>query len=71
VSIQPRLRKRGGRRVYDVRLRDPSGKVYTRTFDTKREDEALQDAERADKRGVDGSTLGSVHAIRRSSCQLA
>jgi integrase len=36
--------------VYDVRLRDPSGKVYNRTFETKREAEAFQDAERADRR---------------------
>jgi integrase len=50
MSIHPRVRKRDGRRVYDVRLRDPSGKVYNRTFETKREAEAFQDAERADRR---------------------
>jgi integrase len=50
VSIHPRVRKRDGRRVYDVRLRDPNGNVYNRTFETKREAEAFQDAERADRR---------------------
>lgn len=44
------MRKRDGRRVYDVRLRDASGKVYNRTFETKREAEAFQDAERTDRR---------------------
>jgi hypothetical protein len=36
--------------VYDVRLRDPSEKIYNRTFETKREAKTHQDAERADKR---------------------
>lgn len=44
--IKARTRKRDGRRVYDVRLRGPEGKVYNRTFLTKREAEAFQDAQR-------------------------
>jgi hypothetical protein len=43
--IKARMRKRDGRRVYDVRLRDPSGKEYSRTFLTKREAEAFEAAE--------------------------
>ena len=51
--IQGRTRKRDGRRVYDVRLRDPRGKVYNRTFLTKREAEAFEDAQRvALRRGL-------------------
>ena len=43
-----------GARRYDVRLRDPSGRVYTRTFRTRREAEAFEAdrhaAERLDDR---------------------
>jgi integrase len=48
--IKARVRMRDRRRVYDVRLRDPAGKVYTRTFETKREAEAFQDSERNARR---------------------
>jgi hypothetical protein len=44
--IQPRLRRRDGRRVYDVRLRDPTGNEYSRTFLTKREPQAFEVSER-------------------------
>ncbi|MDQ6617396.1 MAG: site-specific integrase [Actinomycetota bacterium] len=45
--IHPRTRKRDGRRVYDVRLRDPAGKVYTRTFETKKAAEVFETAEKS------------------------
>jgi integrase len=45
--IKPRLRRRDGRKVYDVRLRDPSGKVYGRTFETKKAAEGWQADERS------------------------
>ena len=37
TMIQARVRERHGRRVYDVRLRDPNGRVYNRTFETKKD----------------------------------
>ncbi len=40
---------RSGERRYDVRLRDPSGTVYTRTFRTRREAEAFEVSERASR----------------------
>jgi hypothetical protein len=45
--IKARVRKRDGRRVYDVRLRDPQGRLYTRTFLTKREADAFEAGEKA------------------------
>ena len=48
--IQARVRKRDGRRVYDVRLRDHDGVEYSRTFLTKREAEEFEAAERTDRR---------------------
>jgi hypothetical protein len=42
MSIEARYRKRDGRAVYEVRLRDPSGREYSRTFLTKRAAEAYQ-----------------------------
>jgi integrase len=47
--IQARVRKRDGRRVYDVRLRDHKGKEYSKTFLTRKEAEAFQAAERTAK----------------------
>jgi integrase len=47
--IKARVRKRDGRRVYDVRLRDPNGRVYNRTFETKKEALAFEAAERASR----------------------
>jgi integrase len=44
--IQARVRKRDGRRVYDVRLRDHTGNEYSKTFLTKKEAEAFEAAER-------------------------
>ena len=51
--IKARFRRRDGRYVYDVRLRDHSGKEYSKTFRTKKEAEAFEIAERAARlRGV-------------------
>ena len=52
MSINPR-RHADGRTVYDVRLRDPMGRNYKRTFRTKREAEnfAARRARRAGSRG--------------------
>jgi integrase len=44
--IKARVRKRDGRRVYDVRLRDPNGREYGRTFETKK---AAQDFEASER----------------------
>jgi integrase len=49
MSVHLRWTK-GGARRYDVRLRDPSGKTYTRTFRTRREAEAFESDERASRR---------------------
>ena len=49
MAVVPRVRRRDGRRVYDVRLRDGAGVGYSRTFDTKREALAFEAAERIDK----------------------
>jgi integrase len=48
--IETRLRKRDGKKVYDVRLRDHNGKEYSRTFNTKKEAEAYEESERVDRR---------------------
>lgn len=40
----------GGNRRYDVRLRDPSGMTYTRTFPTRREAEAFEAGEQTSER---------------------
>jgi len=42
MSIEGRTTAKGERR-YEVRLRDPSGREYSRTFRTKREAEAFED----------------------------
>lgn len=47
MSISKRQTKR--RVVWDVRLRTPAGRQYTRTFDTKREAESFEASERADR----------------------
>jgi integrase len=39
----------GGERRYDVRLRDPSGRVYTKTFRTRREADLFEATERASR----------------------
>jgi integrase len=44
--IKPRIRKRDGRKVYDVRLRDPGGKEYARTFETRKAAEAFEASEK-------------------------
>ncbi|MGA7270642.1 MAG: tyrosine-type recombinase/integrase [Acidimicrobiia bacterium] len=49
MSVHLRWTKEGARR-YDVRLRDPTGKTYTRTFRTRREAEAFESDERASRR---------------------
>ena len=48
MSIAKRQTKGRGA-VYDVRLRDASGRVYTRTFRTKKEAERFESTERADR----------------------
>lgn len=48
MSIHKRSTKHRGV-VYDVRLRDPEGKPYKRTFPTKRKAEAFEAAERTDR----------------------
>jgi len=49
--IRTRKTTRGVR--YDVRLRDPDGRVYNRTFATKKAAEAFERSERTDRgRGV-------------------
>ncbi len=51
MSITKRQTKNGW--VYDVRLRDASGRVYTRTFRTKKEADRFESTEKADRaRGV-------------------
>lgn len=47
--IQARKRKRDGHVVYDVRLRDPSGRAYSRTFESKKAAQAFEASERADR----------------------
>lgn len=49
MSIHLRWTGNGDRR-YDVRLRDPSGHTYARTFRTRREAEAFESDERASRR---------------------
>ena len=48
MSIEVRLTSKGQRR-YDVRLRDPAGKTYTRTFRTRKDAERFESTERADQ----------------------
>lgn len=49
MSVHLRWTKNGARR-YDVRLRDPAGNTYTRTFRTRREAEAFEFDERSSRR---------------------
>jgi integrase len=58
--IKPRVLKRTGKRVYDVRLRDPDGKVYNRTFARKRDAESFEASERTDRRR--GAWIDPRHA---------
>jgi hypothetical protein len=48
--ITSRTLKRTGKKVYDVRLRTPDGRVYNRTFATKKAAEAFEDSEKTDRR---------------------
>jgi hypothetical protein len=48
--ITSRTLKRTGKKVYDVRLRTPDGRVYNRTFATKKAAEAFEEAEKTDRR---------------------
>ena len=48
MSIHPRSTA-GGDRRYDVRLRTPSGDLYSRTFRTRKEAERFEDTERSDR----------------------
>lgn len=47
--IRIRIRKRDSHVVYDVRLRDPSGRTYSRTFESKKAAQDFQASERADR----------------------
>ena len=60
--IKARIRKRDGRTVYDVKLRDPNGRHYSRTFETKKAAQDFQAAERVDQaRGLwSESSLGRM-----------
>ena len=49
MSIDSR-RLASGRTVYDVRLRDPTGRAYKRTFRTKKDAEAFESTQLADRR---------------------
>lgn len=60
--IKSRVLKRTGRRVYDVRLRDPQGKVYTRTLPTKKQAEDFEASERAAR--LRGAWVDPRHASR-------
>ena len=48
MSIETRTTK-GGKKRYDVRIRDANGDVYTRTFHTKREAETFEARQHADR----------------------
>ncbi len=48
MSIHSRSTASGDRR-YDVRLRTPSGALYSRTFRTRKEAERFEDIERSDR----------------------
>lgn len=61
--ITPRNTKSGRR--YDVRLRDPAGRVYTKTFATKRAAETFEAREKADR------SRGSWVDPRRGNITLA
>ena len=63
--ISSRTRKRDGRKVYDVRLRDTQGRTYNRTFDTLREAKAFEAGERTDR------TRGAWLDPRRSETTFA
>ena len=49
MSITAKRRRRDGRVVYEVRLRDPSGREYSRTFETRRAAEAYQADQRVQR----------------------
>lgn len=63
MSIKVRQTSRGERR-YDVRLRDSSGREYSRTFRTRKEAERFEATERADR------ARGSWIDPRRASTRL-
>ena len=48
MSIEARATRSGGRR-YEVRLRDPGGKEYSRSFRTRKEAERFEATQRADR----------------------
>lgn len=48
--IASRVRKSDKRKVYDVRLRDPQGRQYSRTFETQAGARAFEASERSDQR---------------------
>ena len=60
--IKARTLRRTGKRVYDVRLRDPKGKVYNRTFATKKAAQEFEVSERAAR--LRGAWVDPRHASR-------
>lgn len=48
MSIESRTNKKGERR-YEVRLRDPTGREYSKTFLTRKDAERFDATERADR----------------------
>lgn len=48
MSIHPR-RLSSGRNVYDVKLRDPTGRQYGRSFRTRKEAEAFELEQRSSR----------------------
>ena len=71
MSIEARKLK-SGRTVYDVRLRDPAGNGYKRTFRTKREAETFEASQRVDRvRGawVDPRKSSTTFAEVATACR--
>ena len=60
--IKARTLRRTGKRVYDVRLRDPKGKVYNRTFATKKAAQEFEVSDRAAR--LRGAWVDPRHASR-------
>jgi hypothetical protein len=60
--ISPRILKRTGKKVYDVRLRDPNGKEYCRTFASKQAAKDFEADEKGDRRH--GTWIDPRHASK-------
>ena len=51
MAILARTRRRDGKRVHQVRLRDPGGRQYARSFDTRREAQLFELVQKVDQAG--------------------